>query len=84
MKWGPDRLSKLCREEMGIDPKIGMVFMFFNKAHDGLKIFFVDEDGDQTFEKKLLQGAFLLPTSNDTKPFMKIRPSSLPTLFKTR
>lgn len=82
MKWGPDRLAKLCREEMQVDPETGTIFMFFNKAQDGLKIFFVDKDGDQTLEKKLLKGAFLLPMSNDEKPFIKLRPSALPTLFK--
>lgn len=83
MGWGPTRLSKLCIEEMDMNPKEGGVFLFFNKAQDRLKIFFCDPDGDQTMEKKLLSGAFLLPTSADSVAFIKIRATSLSTLFRS-
>lgn len=83
MGWGPTRLKKLCIEEMEINPKEGGVFLFFNKSQDQLKIFFCDLEGDQTVDKKLLKGAFLLPTSTDSQAFIKIRAKSLPTLFKS-
>jgi hypothetical protein len=34
MHWGPDKSSKTCTNEMGINPKTGAVFLFFNKAKD--------------------------------------------------
>ena len=83
MGWGPARLSKLCIEEMEVNPKEGGAFLFFNKSQDRLKIFFCDSDGDQTIEKKLLKGSFLLPTSADSRPFIKISAKSLPTLFRS-
>jgi hypothetical protein len=83
MGWGPTRLSKLCRDELNMNPKEGGVYMFFNKAQDRLKIFFCDQDGDQTLEKMLVKGSFLLPTSNDSLSYITIRVSSLPTLFKS-
>ena len=66
IRWGPARLSKLCREELDMNPKDGGVYLFFNKAQDRLKILFCDQDGEQTLEKMLIKGAFLLPNQAST------------------
>lgn len=84
MQWGHDRLSRLCKEEFGMDPKEGGVFLFFSRAHDCLKIFFIDKTGDQSLTKKLDKGGFLVPVSTDEMPFMKIGAKILSTLFKSK
>lgn len=45
MNWGEKKLLQVCREEMGLDPVDGWVFLFFNRKQDRLKIFFLDENG---------------------------------------
>jgi len=84
MQWGHERLLRLCREEMGLDPREGGVFLFFNKAQDCMKVFFVDDSGDQSITKKLDRGGFLMPVSNDDSSFVKVRAGLLPTLFKSK
>ena len=83
MQWGHNRLNRLCIEELGIDPSNGDVFMFFNKAQDCLRVFFVDDTGDQSLTKKLDRGGFLVPTNNSADLFVRIRADLLPTLFKS-
>ena len=84
MQWGHERLNRLCKEELAMDPKDGGVFLFFNKAQDCLKIFYVDEEGDQSIMKKLDKGWFLVPVSTDETSFVKVRTKLLPSLFKSK
>jgi transposase len=65
MQWGPVKLSRLCTEEIGIDPKTGAVFLFFNKAKDKLKVFFLDDEGSQELMKVMPKGGFMVPVAED-------------------
>jgi hypothetical protein len=47
MRWGEKKLTALCKEEMGIDPDNGGVFLFYNSKRNELKLFFHDTDGWQ-------------------------------------
>ena len=47
MNWGEKKLTKICKEEMGIEPTLGSVFLFFNYKLNQLKLFFLDETGSQ-------------------------------------
>ena len=59
-------------------------FLFVNRRRDTLLMYFLGFDGDETIMKKLDKGAFLLPAP-DAKgaPFVILRPSMLPRLFRT-
>lgn len=47
-------------------------------------LYFIDFDGEQTLMKRLDRGAFLLPApAADGAPFVVLRPSMLPRLFRT-
>ena len=70
MQWGEGKLKEICKQEMKIEPKIGEVFLFFNKAMDKLKLFFVDYDGTQEIMKVLPKGGFMLPVA-DTNDAVK-------------
>jgi hypothetical protein len=82
MQWGPAKLSKLCTEQMGINPATGAVFIFFNKAMDKLKVFFVDDEGSQEFMKILPKGGFMVPVAEEGKRYVKISGKTVHTLFR--
>ena len=83
MHWGERKLSQLCEEEMGIDPKAGDVFLFFNTKKDQMKLFFCDEDGSQEFLKMLPQGGFMLPAPAESQKYIKVARAKLNSLFRT-
>jgi hypothetical protein len=84
MRWGPDRLGAFCREVIGVEPDQSTCFLFVNRQRDTLLMYFLGFDGDQTLMKKLDKGAFLLPAPDaDGKPFVILRPSMLPRLFRS-
>jgi hypothetical protein len=82
MNWGEKKLTQLCKDEMGIDPKAGTVFLSFNSKKDQMKLFFLDNDGSQEFQKLLPQGGFLLPVAKEGEKFVKIARKKLDSLFK--
>ena len=47
MRSGYDRLAMICREELGLNPYSGALFLFFNKTLTRAKIFFFDGSGSQ-------------------------------------
>lgn len=53
IRWGEAKLIELCRTEMGIDPKRGRVFLFFNRKKDQTKLFFLDDSGSQELKSSL-------------------------------
>jgi len=83
MAWGLDRMSRLCREETGSAPQVGTAFLFFNRAHDRLRIYFRSESEDDFVEKLLKKGRFLLPTAAPGCKFVQIDRSKLGTLFRS-
>lgn len=83
MNWGEKKLTQLCTDEMGIDPKNGAVFLFFNTKKDQMKLFFLDNNGSQEFQKLLPQGGFLLPVPKEGAKFVKIERKKLDVIFKS-
>ncbi|MCB9228028.1 MAG: IS66 family insertion sequence element accessory protein TnpB [Deltaproteobacteria bacterium] len=83
MNWGEKKLIQLCKEEMGIDPALGGLFIFFNKKKDQMKLFFLDDTGSQEFQKLLPKGGFILPVAKDGEKFVKIERNKLDKLFKS-
>ena len=82
MKWGEKKLSEICRNEMGIDPKNEGVFLFFNSKKDQLKLFFMDEYGSQEIQKLLPNSNFLLPVANEGEKFVEIEMSKIGRIFR--
>ena len=62
MRAGYDRLAFLCREELGMDPYAGAIFLFFNRSKTLVKIFYHDGSGSCVFGKRLDRGRFTLPS----------------------
>lgn len=82
MNWGEKKLEQLCREEIGIDPADGDVFLFYNRSKDQIRLFFLDADGCQMVTKLLPKNAFLLPVVPEGERSTEISASMLATLFK--
>lgn len=82
MKLGENKLIEICSNEMGIIPKEGIVFLFFNKSHDRIKLFYLDQTGSQEIMKVLPHGGFLLPVALDDQKYIKIEASKLSSLFR--
>ena len=83
MNWGEKKLTQLCNDEMGVNPKTGAVFLFYNSKKDQMKLFFLDDEGSQEFQKLLPKGTFILPAAKDGEKFIKIDSKILGALFKT-
>jgi len=84
MNWGPDRLRRFCKEEMNVEPTRGTVALFFNRAQDTLKLYWVGTNGDEMLTRKLTTGAFLLPTGKPGQSYVVLKPAALPSLFRTK
>lgn len=82
MRWGTNKLGKICRQEMKIDPKNGDVFLFFDKAMNKLKLFFIDYTGAQEIMKVLSKGGFMLPVSIENDIVIKVETKKLNAIFK--
>jgi hypothetical protein len=84
MRWGAQRIGEFCREVLRIEPDRTTCFLFVNRRRDALSLYFQDEYGEQTLTKKLDNGSFLLPApAADGEPFVILRPSMLPRLFRS-
>lgn len=82
MHWGENKLRDICLAEMQIDLEQREVFLFFNKAMDKLKLFFLDPSGSQELIKWLPRGSFMLPVSEQDEIFIKIARNKLNSIFK--
>jgi transposase len=82
MGWSEKKLGQLCREEMGIDPEDGDVFLFHNRKKDQIRLFFLDAEGCQMLTKYLPENAFLLPVVPEGERSSEIPVTLLNTLFK--
>ena len=78
------KLGSICREVLGFEPDATTSFLFVNARRDTLLLYFANYDGEQMLQKKLEKGAFLLPAPDTTgAPFVVLRPSMLPRLFRS-
>ena len=82
MKSGENKLTKLCLDEMKIDPNNGDMFLFFNKACNQLKLFYFDGNGSQELIKFLPNGGFTLPVAESGQSYIKIPIKKLSLLFR--
>ena len=83
MRWGEKKLTALCKEEMGIDPGNGGVFLFYNSKRNELKLFFHDRDGWEEFSKRMPRGGFMLPAPRTGQNFVKIDRKNVLSLFRS-
>ena len=83
MRWGEKKLTQLCRDEMGIDPRAGEVFLFYNSKRDQLKLPSLDQTGSQEFQEWVPRGAFLLPAPRDGEKFVKVDHKKLNSIFRS-
>jgi hypothetical protein len=84
MRLGPAKLHELCRDTLGIEPDASTMFLFTNKGHDCLLMYFVDQAVDQTMMKKLDKGSFLLPVpEQEGEPFVIMKAPMLARLFRS-
>lgn len=60
-----DGLSVLVREQFGLDPLSGHLFVFRNRRGDRLKILVWDRSGFWVLYKRLEQGTFAWPDERD-------------------
>lgn len=65
LRWGFDRLAGTVLERMGRRVRGGVLFVFFGRRRDALKIFFHDGTGHCVFYKRLDKGRFRLPVPFD-------------------
>jgi len=61
MRAGADRLAYLSKEEIGMNPYQGAVFLFFSRDRSRAKIYFYDGTGSCVFSKRLERGRFKVP-----------------------
>jgi transposase len=65
MRFGIYSLAGLVRNELGFDPSSGDVFVFLGKRLNQIRLLQWDRDGFAMYVKKLEQGTFEWPKSED-------------------
>ena len=77
MRWGEKKLTALCKESLGVEPAVGVAFVFFNRKKDSLKLFFRDHRGPNEVQKWMPRGGFC------SRPLLRIAivPTLVPRLF---
>jgi hypothetical protein len=84
IRWGEKKLTQLYRAEVGRDPKIYALLLFYNRKRDMLKLFWLDGNGSQEISKMLPRGGFMLPAPKNGETFVKIERSKLNSIFRSR
>jgi transposase len=62
-----DSLAALVQEGLGYDPLSGHLFVFRSRRGDRVKLLWWDRDGLTLYYRRLEQGTFRFPTSNDAQ-----------------
>lgn len=60
-----DTLAAVVREGLGYDPLSGHLFMFRSRRGDRVKLLWWDRDGLTLYYRRLEQGTFRFPTTDD-------------------
>src|SRR5579864_8427002 len=81
MKLGENKLIDLCINKMELNPDEELMFIFFKKLQNKIKLFYLDESGSQEIVKVLPKGRFLLPVAAKDQKYIKIEINKLPNLF---
>ncbi len=68
MRKGFNGLSGLVRQDMGLDPIAGHLYVFINGGRTLIKVLYWDGDGLAVFYKRLERGTFKRPTARLNAP----------------
>jgi transposase len=74
-----DTLAELVRQQFGLDPLSGQLFVFKNKRGDRVKLLYWDEDGFVILYKRLEAGTFRFPSAEAAR--VCVRPAELQMLL---
>jgi hypothetical protein len=83
MRFGERKLMQLCCQQLGREPKVNELFLFYNTKRDTLKLFWRDGNGSQEITKTLPRGGFMLPAPKDGEAFVSLARSKLESVFRT-
>ncbi|MFY7698921.1 MAG: IS66 family insertion sequence element accessory protein TnpB [Burkholderiaceae bacterium] len=82
MRKGFDGLSGLVSDTLKQDPLSGALFLFVNRRRDRLKVLYWDGDGLAIWYRRLEQGTFQIPSSNDQLNAIEIRSDEFTMLLR--
>lgn len=68
MRKGFNGLFGLVRQDMGLDPISGHLYVFINSGRNLIKVLYWDSDGLAVFYKRLERGTFKRPTARLSAP----------------
>lgn len=77
MRKGFDSLSGLVSSHMQLDVLSGSVFIFLNKKHNQVKLLLWEGDGFALYYKRLEQGTYELPVSDDKNESLSLSSQQL-------
>jgi hypothetical protein len=80
--WGTKKMSSFCKEELNLKTTQGRAFLFFNSKRNMLRVYWHDGESEQLLESVLFQGAFLVPLTGKSGPWMQVARDTLPKLLK--
>ena len=82
MRFSERKLTQLCCQELGREPKTNETFLFYNTKRNTLKLFWRDGNGSQEITKALPRGGFMLPAPRDGEAFVTLARSKLDSVFR--
>ena len=82
MRKGFDGLSGLVSDTLKQDPLSGALFLFVNRRRDRLKVLYWDRDGLAIWYRRLEQGTFQIPSSNEQLNAIEIRSDEFTMLLR--
>jgi transposase len=82
MRKGFDGLSGLVSDKLKQDPLSGALFLFVNRRRDRMKVLYWDGDGLAIWYRRLEQGTFQIPASNDQLNAIEIRSDEFTMLLR--
>jgi transposase len=82
MRRGFDRLAEMARSSLGRDPLDGSLFVFRSRGNDRLKILYWDKDGFALWYKRLEEGTFRFPRTDEGAVAVEVAASELAMLLE--
>jgi len=82
MRKGFDGLCGLVTSVLEMDPLSGQLFLFINRRRDKMKILYWDGDGLAIWYRRLEQGTFQFPNTEEGQASVEIRSDELTMLLR--